>query len=371
MTAPHPFVPFRIDPMTYRPGRTQALLPPLVTALVACAFAAACGGGADTVETVALQGRAFTDSTAGLGLPIGLLDAAGVLVVQDAHPSPALRLFDAQGRQLASTGRGGSGPGEFTAPLDVFGRPSHPAELWVYDQRLARLTAYDARSASTGTVAMIGEPVTLATPVLVEAPRWLDDSTLVALTGMGQMGERRFSLYGADGARRETAGDPPPGDETTRPFVRQQAYGGKIAVHPGQPWFVLASRYAGRLEVFDRAGASVRRMEVPDAFEPDYSPAPDGLNMERGPGFRFGYIDVAATADHVLGLFSGRLGTEPDPNFASTVHVFGWDGRLLRILTLDVSAFRIAPSHDGRTLYAIVHDPEPGVVAYDLTSALP
>jgi len=358
--------------MTHSPATTcDPRRATLASALVLCAAAAACGSGAEAVETVALRGRVLTDSTAGLGLPVGLLDADGMVVVQDAHPSPALRLFDPRGRQLASAGRGGAGPGEFTAPLDVFARPSHPSELWVYDVRLARLTAYDARTASTGTLRLSGEPLPLSDPVLVEAPRWLDDSILVALTGMGQTGERRFSLYGADGVRRGTVGDPPPGDERVRPFVRQQAYGGKIAVHPQRPWFVLASRYAGRLDVYDRDGALVRRMEVPEAFEPDYSPAPDGLNMVRGPGFRFGYIDAAATRDHVLGLFSGRRGTDPDPNFASTVHVFGWDGRLGCILTLDVSAFRIAPSRDGRTLYAIVHDPEPGVVAYDLTSALP
>lgn len=330
--------------------------------------AAGCGGATAAVRPVALRGHALTDATAGLGLPIGLVDAGGTLVVQDAHPSPALRLFDGQGRQLAQGGRQGAGPGEFASPADVFGRPGYPLEFWVYDTRLGRLTAYDAAKAANGGVPALGNPLVLSEPVLVEAPRWLDDSTLVALNGMGRTGQRRFSIYGADGVLRRTVGEPPAGEERVRPFVRQQAYGGKIAVHPGRPWFVLASRYAGRLEVFDREGALVRRMEVPQAFAPDVSPARDGLNMERGKDFRFGYIDVAATGDRVFGLFSGRKGTERDPNFANEVHVFGWDGRLARVLTLDQSAFRITLSGDGRTLYAICHDPEPFVIAYDLTS---
>jgi hypothetical protein len=329
--------------------------------------ATACGSAA-AVQPVALQGHALTGAAAGLGLPIGMVDAGGTVVVQDAHPSPALRLFDGQGRQLAQTGRQGSGPGEFASPVDVFGRPGHPLEFWVYDTRLGRLTAYDAAKAADGAVPALGDPLALSEPVLVEAPRWLDDSTLVALNGMGRAGQRRFSLYGADGVLRRTVGEPPAGEEQVRPFVRQQAYGGKIAVHPARPWFVLASRYAGRLEVFDREGALVRRMEVPHAFAPDFSPARDGLNMQRGKDFRFGYIDVAATEGRVFGLFSGRKATERDPNFASEVHVFGWDGRLARVLTLDQSAFRIALSADGHTLYAICHDPEPFVVAYDLTS---
>lgn len=356
-----------LSPYTAPSQRKSAprLLRCMVVPFALCA--GACGGAGDAGRPVALQGRVLTD-TAVLALPMGIMLVGDSVVVQEAHASPTLRVLDLAGRQVAETGRQGAGPGEFSAPTDLFGRPGHPSELWVYDAHLARVTAYDLHEAQTGGLNPSREPLALSEPVMVEGPRWLDDSTLVALDGMLEEGRRRFSLYGADGVLRRTVGALPPGDAGIGPFVRQQAYSGKIAVHPGLPQFVLASRFAGRLEVYDRAGARVRRLDVPDEFEPDFSPALDGINMVRGPRFRFGYVDVATAGERIFGLFSGRKRGDADPNHAEWVHVFDWDGRLRRVLRLDGTAVRITVAPDGKTLYAVGHIPRPRVVVYDLSS---
>ncbi|MEW5928203.1 MAG: BF3164 family lipoprotein [Gemmatimonadota bacterium] len=325
-------------------------------------------------EHAALRGRPLTDTLA-LGLPMAVLAMGGKLVVQDMATDAAVQVFDAEGHRIASTGREGSGPGEFTDPLDAFSRPGHPGEFWVFDSRTSRLTPYELDAFAQGrTPRPSGDAVTLSPPFVFETPRWLDDSTLVALDPMTTPGEGRFALFAPDGARHRSVGAPPPGPERIPPLVRQQAYGGYIAVHPQRPLFVLASRYAGRLEVYGRDGGLIGRMQVPEAFEPDFSAARDGVNMVRGPGFRFGYVDVAVTADRVLGLYSGRrfeAGPDDRAHLGDQVHFFDWQGRFLGAVRLDAGAMRIAVDAAGDRLYALLHDPHPQVIEYPLGEAGP
>lgn len=330
------------------------------------ATSARCGGSAHSGDApVSLRGRVLADTVV-FAFPEGIVVTDRVVAVQDDHPPPALRIFDRGGRPLGQVGRRGSGPGEFVQPLDVFGRPGHASELWVYDSRLSRLTPYVVDHGGSPGLRPRGDPVPLSAPLLLESPRWIDDSTVVALSPMLNAGERRFVLFGANGVQRGSVGEEPPGGSQIRGIVRQQAYGGKIAVHPDRPWFVLASRYAGRLDVYDRNGTRVRALRVPERFDPDFSQARDGVNMVRGPHFRFGYIDVAATGRRVYGLYSGRKSDEAGPNYGRLVHVFDWDGRLLRVFGLDRAVFRIAVDPAGEALYALQLEPQPQLIAYDL-----
>ncbi len=336
-----------------------------VAACAAGATLAACGMG-PSVETVALEGTVLTDSVS-LALPTGLVVWQNSLVVQDPRAASAVRIFDTAGRLRGATGRKGFGPGEFTSPSAVLSRPGHPGEFWVFDARLSRLTPYRVPDLLAGGTQRAGERVQLASQLVVEAPVWLDDSTMVALNPMLRAGEARFSFFEPDGALRASAGAPPEGDEALTRFLKQQVYGGPLAARPGHAQFLVASRYAGRLELYGRDGALVRRFEVPDAFEPDVQPSPDGMNFLSNEGQRAGYSDVAVTDRLVFALFSGQKDKDnPVSMLGRQVQVFDWNGRLLRILTLDSAALQIALSDDGRTLYTVRHDPYPQVLAYPL-----
>ncbi|HST58428.1 MAG TPA: BF3164 family lipoprotein [Longimicrobium sp.] len=344
-------------------------------ALVALTVAAGVGGcGNAASPPPLLRGRLLTD-TASLALPTGLaLTPDGLAVVIDARAPEAVRVFDAAGALVARLGREGSGPGEFVSAVSVFGRPGHPGELWVFDTRLERVVPLRGETlrGAPGAAEAFGAAVKLQPGLIVEAPRWLDDSTLVALSPMLVAGEGRFVRFGADGVRRATMGDPPPTGTGGwgSAFVRQQAWGGDMAVHPSRSLFVLASRYAGRLEAYDRNGVPRVRFQVPQPFEPDFAPAEDGLNMERGKDFRFGYLDVAATAQHVYALYSGRLQRDRSvpADVADQVHVFDWEGRLQRVVRLDTPVAHLAVDSAGGTLYGTRIDPHPQVVEFSLAA---
>jgi hypothetical protein len=331
---------------------------------------AGCGllgkGGPDPV---ALRGTVLTDTTS-LAVPTDLLVDEGKLVVHDTRGANVVRVFDLQGRAVAEAGREGSGPSEFVDPMGVARRPGRPGEFWVYDGRLARLTPFKVSELAGGRTASAA-PLRLSSGLVIETPLWLDDTTVVALNPMIKTGEGRFVIFGPDGVARGTVGDPPPGDtRTLTPFIRQQLYGGRMAAHPTRPEFVVASHYAGRLEVYGRDGKLVRGFQVPDAFEPDVRPAPDHVNFLPNDGFRVGYVDVAVTADRIYALFSGRLDKdEGDAFFGDQVQVFDWQGNLLQVLKLDSSVLRIALDPQAATLYAVRHDPYPQVVSYRLSDA--
>jgi hypothetical protein len=319
----------------------------------------------------ALRGHLLTSDTLALGLPQGILVADGAIVVQDGRARFAAQVFDAAGRPLNAVGPEGAGPGEFVDPTSVFARPGNPGEFWIYDARLNRITPYDLASVRAGGSQPARTAIVLDPGLVVEEPRWLDDSTVVALNPMLTAGEGRFSLFGSDGKRRKTVGAPPPGSKDTPPFVRQQAYGGKLAGHPRHPVFVLASMYAGRLEVFNREGQLQRALQVPEPFEPDYQVAKDGLNMLWGKKFRYGYMDVAATDKHIYALFSGQQFEQEGAHLAAVVHVFEWSGRFLGALKLNAGATRLALDPSEKTLYVAQEEPYPQIMAYDLNSALP
>jgi hypothetical protein len=77
---------------------------------------------------------------------------------------------------------------------------------------------------------------------------------------------------------------------------------------------------------------------------------------------------VAATAQHVYALFSGRLqrDTSVPADVADQVHVFDWEGRLERVIRLDTPITHLAVDAAGQTLHGTRIDPHPQVVAFSL-----
>lgn len=326
---------------------------------------AAAGAANSSPPPERLAGRVLTD-TLSLAFPRDLLAHDDRIAVLDSRGEFALQVFDSKGNRLAVAGREGAGPGEFVSPRSIFERPGHPGAVWLYDSRLNRLTAYDLSELDSAEIRPTGI-LQLETELVMESPRWLDSTSLVALNTMFQPAEGRFMIFASNGAPQTSMGEPPPGADGVPAFIRQQAYGGEIAVHPDGSRFILASNNAGRLELFTAEG-SRSVFATPDPFDPDYRPAPDGINMFRGPKFRFGYIDVDAASERVYALFSGkRFHDHPQTAYTGNqVHVFDWDGSLLRVLMLDADLFAITVDDEERQLYGTRLDPYPQLMSYPL-----
>lgn len=80
-------------------------------------------------------------------------------------------------------------------------------------------------------------------------------------------------------------------------------------------------------------------------------------------------VDVVARESHVYALFSGRTrrGFPGRANFGAYIHVYAWDGSLVRVYELDTDALSLTVERDGSRLYVLRHHPSPGVIRYELT----
>ncbi len=97
-------------------------------------------------------------ATAIEGLPDGFVMVTGLAGLPDGEvavgdgPTPALRIFRGDGRELHSVGRAGEGPGEYRGIESVGVLPRD--SVWIYDMRLARLTVFDRQRRVAATVAL-------------------------------------------------------------------------------------------------------------------------------------------------------------------------------------------------------------------------
>ena len=330
-------------------------------------LAAGCGtgGGPDGVITHdTLRGSVVFDGEE-LSRPQEVEVVGGWLLVGDVPRPRALHVIDrAQGRHLASWGREGRGPGEF---LSLWGiqREGRSDRVWLYDPGQTRLTLLDV-SALVGGGDPLVEVLRLQTDFVPMTAVWVGDSAIVS---SGLFADGRFARFDRGGVLRSVAGPLPSARDGTPAAVAQHAYSGTLVAHPERSLIAIATRHADRLEIHHVDGRPIRTARGPLGFEPVYEVkiVEGHPNMATGDELRFGYVDAAAEGEHIYALYSGRTRGEPGKShFGGEVHVFDWEGRLLRILPLDERALAIAVDPDERTLYTIRHDPEPAVLRYEL-----
>jgi len=189
---------------------------------------------------------------------------------------------------------------------------------------------------------------------------------LVAALDSAQRGFRFHAVNPLSGAilRRDTL---VLGEERLRGGDRLSAYRHELCARPGGEEVAAYFFHAGRIDILDTNGTLIRQVDAPFAFRPIPEPNP----LTRAPSFkngsshvRFAYLDCTGTQGHLWVLFSGRLvGTRahPIPESPSAIHVFDWEGKLLRIFVLDHRAHSIAIDPIHNLLYSLAEGGEGAV----------
>lgn len=304
-----------------------------------------------------------------LGMPVGLATTGDMIVAIDRYAENSIHVVDrATGALRASVGRKGEGPGEFRGAAAIDLAIGTPEEVWVFDAGTQRLTRVDLSAIDSGGD-WAREFVNLRGSAQVLSPVRTASGEVLAV---GFFPEARFGVFDQTGRQVDTRGKLPEWSEPIPPAVLQQAFRGKIRPDPAHQRFAMGARHAGRLEVFDASGQRLARAEVPIDFEPRFTVNTHEdrpPSMGSGDDLRFGYVDIATTGSHIYGLFSGRVRREypNSANYAREVHVFDWDGRLEAVMNLDADVLAIAVDERDESLYAIVHDPLPAIMKYELT----
>lgn len=342
--------------------------------LAALACAGACGDQAaslkygpaeldhSSLHPVKVNTRVLA-SGAFLGLPARMLASGDYLLVLDGASDSVVHVVSSRdGHLVRSLGRRGAGPGEFQGARS-FAVRSAGEPPWIFDIALGRLTRVDPATpfhpASARTITLAGE-------VLPVQPLWLNDTLLVS-PNFSDRG--RLSFFNGEGKFLRAAGRLPasPG---IPPSVVQQAWIGGMTASRSRGLLAIATLYADQLEIYRNDGTLVRKVRGPFHFDPQYKVDNAGgmLTMSSGDAMRIGYSSVVSSDDYIYAVFSGRTreGFGPSSPFGRYIHVFDWNGDLIKVFQLDAEVLALAMAPDQRTFYAIRHDPEPAILTFQI-----
>jgi hypothetical protein len=276
-----------------------------------------------------------------------------------------LFVYDRSNGRLKSTfGRRGAGPGEFrdvTSLQPSTSRSGDSEAVWAFDATLGRLT--ELKIHPSGEMAVKQSVTGRFAGQLVVFP--LGESNSV---GMGSFSDRRVSIFDSAGTKVREVGELPLLSEGVPASVAQEILQPSAVAQPNGLLVAIGARYAGRVDIYSSVDGRHTSAAVPDPFSARVNVGYNGaVLLFRSDGqTRFGYIGLAATSERVYALFSGRTrrGFPGRANFGRALHVFSWSGRLLRSFELDRDVISIAVAPDGRTLYAIAHEPSPEVLSF-------
>jgi len=350
------------------------LLPIVCAVFLACSDRNGHGSGSNplsfdhsSLPSERLSGEVFF-SGEDLGTPVRLAVVGEYLVVLEAYTDPAFHVLHLEDREIrGSFGAFGEGPGEFRSPRSLDPVRGACCSLWIYDLGTARFTHVDLDAVLADASTLGDSSITLISERYPIEPRWLGGKHVVS-TGFFANG--RLAVFDLNGSAVRWIGELPDHDENVPAHIVQHAYQSSVAVRPDNTVIAVATRHAGRLDIYDAGGDRHVMAAVPFPYEPRY----ETVNVGSRPRMSllldspYGYQDLAVTETSIYALFSGRTLQEHGSArvvFGTFVHVFDWAGNFVKALELDEEIMGLTVDPQTGVLYGLRHDPEPAVVVFN------
>lgn len=300
---------------------------------------------------------------AAVSFPAQVVSTGDRFLVLDLQGDSALHLYSDLGIHLDGVGGKGQGPGEFLAPWTLVHGSLGFEGVLLYDVSNRRLTPVLFDNGRTELrVDSAGEAVIDPSLLPVDFGAWKAGRLLSATMNAGS----RVVVTSPEG---ESMGVLLLPDSATRlpPSAAAHLAQAEIATELSGARFALARRYEAVISIHNESGMLIASADVPVVFDPQYTVSDGDDPVVRFDGTtRLAYLDVEATKDAVFALFSGRAPlTHPQREFyGDVVHVFGWDGSLIGVISLPKEAIDVHV--EGGWLHTLVHDPLPAIVSYEL-----
>ena len=238
--------------------------------------------------------------------------------------------------------------------------------VWVFDAEKRRMLLIAPDSSNIRQLRVQRE-IRLQDSVFLTNPKWRDQSTLVT---PGFFPSGRVAQFDSTGRLIHILGATPGKATAFPPEIIQHAYQSTLAPRPSDSRFVLATRYADQIEIFSKDSERPTLGQRPFRFDPyvTVSKTRSGRPFANLGRARFGYVDVVADDQRILGLFSGKLSQRfhGRENYGRYIHVFDWSGNLRRVVQLDEDAIALALNASARKVYALGGPPDPTIREYSL-----
>lgn len=300
-----------------------------------------------------------------LGFPHSLALFSEHLVVADPYSEPHLHILDrSTGELVGMFGRHGDGPGEYRFPGSI-AADRDAGIVWVGDSGVGRVTGISL-DAVTRDVDSITTLFSLREAFGELLP--LPDSGFIAADFTGSS---RFFLLDAAGRLVTKRGGPTEtADGDVPAAVAGRVYAEAVAVHPRGDRIAGGGVWTGSLTIYGLDGAVRDSADAPIRFAPRFDSQRSGAEwyMVPDPGSRVGYVALAATANHVMGVFPGRSldAYGEEANAGRDIHLFDWQGRLVRVYRLDTAVTAIAVDSETNEVYGSRWGDDPSIVRFDL-----
>lgn len=320
----------------------------------------------------------------GLGVPVDTLPSTvlsasdslgmigGVTIVGDKlvvgqREAPYFLVLDRKsGAIIRSFGRAGEGPGEFRmAPSILPGVPNDTTRFWVGSWMGQSLFAIDVAAPPRG--AAEPSPLRVRTSPSDGSIHGIRlGASRLLLTAQSKDGVVPFGIFDTLGLLQQRV--PPVAHQDGRIMKEalQAAFEFRLCTNPAGTKMALAYAHTGMLRIRAIEGSRSIDAQVPYRFRLHLPPIGRIFREHKGaPNDRRAYVGCVATDTLVYAFFTGTLQGKKvngPPKANIFLHVFDWDGRLLRVHHLDHYAYPGALDPVTYELYTTSIWPDSGTV---------
>ena len=143
----------------------------------------------------------------------------------------------------------------------------------------------------------------------------------------------------------------------TRP--KKMAYESFLYLKPSGDKFVLAARYADRIQIVDIKSNSSKIIKGPENYDPDVvtMKGNDGKQLStRGPNTRYAFVKGKTTDDFIYLLYSGNNSEGDHLYYGKYIYVYDWKGNPIEKIAFSDYILDFAVTSDGSKIYT--YDPK-------------
>lgn len=149
---------------------------------------------------------------------------------------------------------------------------------------------------------------------------------------------------------------------------------GRLKSNEKKRFFVKASVYRDRIEIFDYQKKTFKVVDGPNLDLPEAQISGSGSNsvLVFSMDQKYSYWDVAVGETLIFGLYSGRSQEEfqTTGKNSNAIFVLSTDGEVLARLSLDKSIMGLTVDETLGKIYGITTDEDPGIAVFDIPKEL-
>ena len=342
----------------------------------------------DTQEQLSYKMLDIEDNSDALLSPAVLLVEGKQIIIHTTRSPQLFASVDLESNMLNKTwGNTGNGPGEFLS-VSGFYKNYSGAGVNAWDPMLQRLNFYSFEKIFSNDTTLL--PVDLLEGLNETQKSYQEEFyvNVIQLSetkflGLGNSEDKRFTLVDLTSKTRITTGDFPPqkAEEDLPHLFKIQAYQGAMLYNQKQNKVAYLSSESEMFEIFRVNDSGLELVYGNYTTIPKYAmgSSTEGeesnffLKIERFTNGQGKGIALASSDEKIWVLYQEyeKGATDDDldkfmSNDANKIMVFDWDGKPLKMYTLDCVVEDIEYDAQSNRLYAIKSKPDPEVVYFEL-----